>query len=161
MGYYRKDGSINDDFFVDENGQRWFCTGDVGEFHSDGCLQIVGRWPCSVLFQSVCVYVCSCAGLNSIDFFQVLLLNKVVVGRCQQFKWKNILSCHLFAFICLGVVFFSRSQKGPCQIASWRVCVTGQSGVCLKELLSRRQHLCICQQVSYQTSCFWRFLHHT
>ncbi|KAG5263450.1 hypothetical protein AALO_G00264970 [Alosa alosa] len=43
LGYYRKDGSINDDFFVDENGQRWFCTGDVGEIHSDGCLQIVDR----------------------------------------------------------------------------------------------------------------------
>ncbi|XP_063045676.1 long-chain-fatty-acid--CoA ligase 4 [Engraulis encrasicolus] len=43
QGYYRKDGSINDDFFADENGQRWFCTGDVGEIHADGCLQIVDR----------------------------------------------------------------------------------------------------------------------
>ena len=45
MGYYRKDGSLNDDFYVDESGQRWFCTGDVGEVHSDCCLQIVGMWP--------------------------------------------------------------------------------------------------------------------
>ncbi|XP_030620486.1 long-chain-fatty-acid--CoA ligase 4 [Chanos chanos] len=43
MGYYRSEGSNSEDFFVDENGQRWFCTGDVGEVHSDGCLQIVDR----------------------------------------------------------------------------------------------------------------------
>ncbi|KAM7418027.1 hypothetical protein PAMA_017594 [Pampus argenteus] len=41
MGYYRNE-SHNQDFFVDENGQRWFCTGDVGEIYPDGCLQIVG-----------------------------------------------------------------------------------------------------------------------
>ncbi|XP_061089599.1 long-chain-fatty-acid--CoA ligase 4 isoform X1 [Conger conger] len=43
MGYYRSDGSNNEDFFTDEAGQRWFCTGDVGEIHPDGCLQIVDR----------------------------------------------------------------------------------------------------------------------
>uniref|UniRef100_A0A8C9W6K6 long-chain-fatty-acid--CoA ligase n=1 Tax=Scleropages formosus TaxID=113540 RepID=A0A8C9W6K6_SCLFO len=43
VGYYRSDGDINKDFFVDEDGQRWFCTGDVGEIHPDGCLQIVDR----------------------------------------------------------------------------------------------------------------------
>ncbi|KAF3848116.1 hypothetical protein F7725_021144 [Dissostichus mawsoni] len=42
MGYY-KNGSKNDDFFVDESGQRWFCTGDIGEFHKDGCLKIIDR----------------------------------------------------------------------------------------------------------------------
>nr|XP_019967820.1 PREDICTED: long-chain-fatty-acid--CoA ligase 4-like [Paralichthys olivaceus]XP_019967893.1 PREDICTED: long-chain-fatty-acid--CoA ligase 4-like [Paralichthys olivaceus] len=42
MGYYRNE-SNNQDFFVDENGQRWFCTGDVGEVYPDGCLQIVDR----------------------------------------------------------------------------------------------------------------------
>ncbi|MBN3318550.1 ACSL4 ligase, partial [Atractosteus spatula] len=42
MGYYKND-QINEDFFVDENGQRWFCTGDIGEIHADGCLQIVDR----------------------------------------------------------------------------------------------------------------------
>lgn len=42
MGYYRSDCN-NGDFFVDEQGQRWFCTGDVGEIHPDGCLQIVGK----------------------------------------------------------------------------------------------------------------------
>ncbi|XP_015238165.1 PREDICTED: long-chain-fatty-acid--CoA ligase 4-like [Cyprinodon variegatus] len=42
MGYFRQDGN-NQDFFVDEKGQRWFCTGDIGEVYPDGCLQIVDR----------------------------------------------------------------------------------------------------------------------
>lgn len=42
QGYYRHENNEGD-FFVDEKGQRWFCTGDIGEFHPDGCLQIVDR----------------------------------------------------------------------------------------------------------------------
>ncbi|XP_077397918.1 long-chain-fatty-acid--CoA ligase 3a [Festucalex cinctus] len=42
MGYYKNRGDQSD-FFVDENGQRWFCTGDIGEFHGDGCLKIIDR----------------------------------------------------------------------------------------------------------------------
>uniref|UniRef100_A0A8C4SS20 long-chain-fatty-acid--CoA ligase n=2 Tax=Erpetoichthys calabaricus TaxID=27687 RepID=A0A8C4SS20_ERPCA len=42
MGYYKNE-EANKDYFVDEHGQRWFCTGDIGEFHPDGCLQIVDR----------------------------------------------------------------------------------------------------------------------
>lgn len=42
MGYYKFDNMTSDEYFVDENGQRWFCTGDIGEIHPDGCLQIVG-----------------------------------------------------------------------------------------------------------------------
>ncbi|KAA0709304.1 Long-chain-fatty-acid--CoA ligase 4 [Triplophysa tibetana] len=42
MGYYRNDCN-NEDFYIDQNGQRWFCTGDIGEMHPDGCLQIVDR----------------------------------------------------------------------------------------------------------------------
>lgn len=48
MGYYKCENATSEDFFVDENGQRWFCTGDIGEIHPDGCLQIVGmclHWP--------------------------------------------------------------------------------------------------------------------
>lgn len=43
MGYYKNTNKICNDFFVDERGQRWFCTGDIGEFHSDGCLKIIGK----------------------------------------------------------------------------------------------------------------------
>ncbi|XP_034453583.1 long-chain-fatty-acid--CoA ligase 4 [Hippoglossus hippoglossus] len=42
MGYYRNE-SKNQDFFLDDKGQRWFCTGDIGEIYPDGCLQIVDR----------------------------------------------------------------------------------------------------------------------
>ncbi|XP_055053419.2 long-chain-fatty-acid--CoA ligase 3a [Misgurnus anguillicaudatus] len=42
MGYY-KNKKNSEDFFVDENGQRWFCTGDIGEIHGDGCLKIIDR----------------------------------------------------------------------------------------------------------------------
>uniref|UniRef100_A0A8D0ASG7 long-chain-fatty-acid--CoA ligase n=1 Tax=Sander lucioperca TaxID=283035 RepID=A0A8D0ASG7_SANLU len=42
MGYYKNEVK-NQDFFVDENGQRWFCTGDIGEFQEDGCLKIIDR----------------------------------------------------------------------------------------------------------------------
>ncbi|XP_068596966.1 long-chain-fatty-acid--CoA ligase 4 [Brachionichthys hirsutus] len=42
VGYYKNEAN-DEDFYADENGQRWFCTGDVGEIHPDGCLQIVDR----------------------------------------------------------------------------------------------------------------------
>lgn len=43
MGYYKNEAKNQEDFFVDENSQRWFCTGDIGEFHEDGCLKIIGE----------------------------------------------------------------------------------------------------------------------
>ncbi|KAK0134292.1 Long-chain-fatty-acid--CoA ligase 3 [Merluccius polli] len=43
MGYYKKDSENQDDFFVDDCGQRWFCTGDIGEVHRDGSLKIIDR----------------------------------------------------------------------------------------------------------------------
>uniref|UniRef100_A0A3Q3K0F1 long-chain-fatty-acid--CoA ligase n=1 Tax=Monopterus albus TaxID=43700 RepID=A0A3Q3K0F1_MONAL len=43
MGYYKSEAKNSEDFFVDENGQRWFCTGDIGEFDPDGCLKIIDR----------------------------------------------------------------------------------------------------------------------
>ena len=44
MGYFKNEEKTTEEFSIDENGQRWFCTGDIGEFHPDGCLQIIG-WP--------------------------------------------------------------------------------------------------------------------
>ncbi|XP_054598926.2 long-chain-fatty-acid--CoA ligase 3a [Nothobranchius furzeri] len=43
MGYYNSEAKSQEDFSVDENGQRWFYTGDIGEFHEDGCLKIIDR----------------------------------------------------------------------------------------------------------------------
>ncbi|XP_062843409.1 long-chain-fatty-acid--CoA ligase 3b [Trichomycterus rosablanca] len=43
MGYYKNQSKNKDDFFEDKNGQRWFCTGDIGEFHPDGSLKIIDR----------------------------------------------------------------------------------------------------------------------
>lgn len=42
MGYFKNEEKTTEEFSIDENGQRWFCTGDIGEFHPDGCLQIIG-----------------------------------------------------------------------------------------------------------------------
>ncbi|XP_048845160.1 fatty acid CoA ligase Acsl3-like isoform X2 [Brienomyrus brachyistius] len=43
MGYYKNEAKNQEDFFVDAKRQRWFCTGDIGEFHPDGCLKIIDR----------------------------------------------------------------------------------------------------------------------
>ncbi|XP_062832644.1 fatty acid CoA ligase Acsl3 [Anolis carolinensis] len=43
MGYYKNEERTQNDFMVDENGQRWLFTGDIGEFHSDGSLKIIDR----------------------------------------------------------------------------------------------------------------------
>lgn len=41
-GYYKLDDKTAEDFF-DEDGRRWFKTGDIGEFHEDGVLKIIGK----------------------------------------------------------------------------------------------------------------------
>lgn len=43
-GYYKLPGKTGEDFF-EEDGQRWFRTGDVGEVHPDGVLKIIGKSP--------------------------------------------------------------------------------------------------------------------
>lgn len=52
MGYYKNEAKNQEDFFVDENGQRWFCTGDIGEIEEDGCLKIIDRKKDLVKLQS-------------------------------------------------------------------------------------------------------------
>ncbi|XP_055542073.1 long-chain-fatty-acid--CoA ligase 4 isoform X1 [Wyeomyia smithii] len=41
-GYYKLPGKTEEEFF-EEDGQRWFRTGDVGEVHHDGVLKIIDR----------------------------------------------------------------------------------------------------------------------
>lgn len=41
-GYYKLPGKTQEDFY-DEEGKRWFKTGDIGEFHADGVLKIIGE----------------------------------------------------------------------------------------------------------------------
>lgn len=42
-GYYKLQSKTDEDFF-EEDGRRWFKTGDIGEFHPDGVLKIIGKW---------------------------------------------------------------------------------------------------------------------
>ncbi|CAG9799773.1 unnamed protein product [Chironomus riparius] len=41
-GYYKNNELTKENFF-EENGRRWFKTGDVGEMHADGVLKIIDR----------------------------------------------------------------------------------------------------------------------
>ncbi|XP_057672169.1 long-chain-fatty-acid--CoA ligase 4-like isoform X2 [Diorhabda carinulata] len=50
-GYYKNFEKTNEDFF-EENGVRWFRTGDIGEFDSDGSLRIIDRNKDLVKLQS-------------------------------------------------------------------------------------------------------------
>ncbi|KAJ1088657.1 hypothetical protein NDU88_001813 [Pleurodeles waltl] len=43
MGYYKNEEKTKEDFSESPNGERWFSTGDIGEFHPDGCLKIIDR----------------------------------------------------------------------------------------------------------------------
>lgn len=42
QGYFKLEEKTAEDFF-DEDGRRWFKTGDIGEFHEDGVLKIIGE----------------------------------------------------------------------------------------------------------------------
>ncbi|KAK4481293.1 hypothetical protein RD792_012178 [Penstemon davidsonii] len=43
LGYFKNEEKTNEVYKVDERGMRWFYTGDVGQFHADGCLEIIDR----------------------------------------------------------------------------------------------------------------------
>lgn len=53
VGYYKLPGKTAEEFF-DDNGRRWFRTGDVGEIHPDGSLKIIGKFQ--VLRSRAAVY---------------------------------------------------------------------------------------------------------
>ncbi|MED6106627.1 Long chain acyl-CoA synthetase 8 [Stylosanthes scabra] len=42
-GYFKNQEKTNEVYKVDENGLRWFYTGDIGQIHPDGCLEIIDR----------------------------------------------------------------------------------------------------------------------
>ncbi|KAL3624630.1 Long chain acyl-CoA synthetase 8 [Castilleja foliolosa] len=42
-GYFNNDAKTEEVYKVDETGMHWFYTGDIGKFHSDGCLEIIDR----------------------------------------------------------------------------------------------------------------------
>ena len=39
VGYYKQPGKTKEDFY-EEDGKRWFRTGDIGQFHTEGVLQV-------------------------------------------------------------------------------------------------------------------------
>ncbi|KAF9608409.1 hypothetical protein IFM89_009775 [Coptis chinensis] len=43
VGYFKNEEKTKEVYKVDERGMRWFYTGDIGRFHSDGCLEIIDR----------------------------------------------------------------------------------------------------------------------
>ncbi|KAH7283970.1 hypothetical protein KP509_34G033300 [Ceratopteris richardii] len=42
-GYFKNQAKTDEVYKVDETGMRWFYTGDIGQFHPDGCLEIIDR----------------------------------------------------------------------------------------------------------------------
>lgn len=42
-GYFKNEAKTNEVYKVDEHGTRWFYTGDIGQIHPDGCLEIIDR----------------------------------------------------------------------------------------------------------------------
>ena len=63
MGYFKNPEKTAEDFYVDEDGKRWFKTGDIGQIEHDGCLRIVG-WL-KFLFQFVGLNELSLSRLKS------------------------------------------------------------------------------------------------
>ena len=41
LGYFKQPEKTAADF-IEFDGMRWFCSGDIGQWHSDGCLEIIG-----------------------------------------------------------------------------------------------------------------------
>ncbi|XP_050211646.1 long chain acyl-CoA synthetase 9, chloroplastic [Mercurialis annua] len=43
LGYFKNEEKTKEVYKVDEKGMKWFYTGDIGQFHADGCLEIIDR----------------------------------------------------------------------------------------------------------------------
>ncbi len=42
LGYFKSPEKTAEEFY-EEDGRRWFRTGDIGEVHPDGVLKLIGR----------------------------------------------------------------------------------------------------------------------
>ena len=42
MGYFCRENDTAQDFYTDSTGMRWFKSGDIGQWHEDGALEIIG-----------------------------------------------------------------------------------------------------------------------
>ena len=42
-GYYNNEAKSKEEFFTDDEGRRWFKTGDIGQFEADGTMRIIDR----------------------------------------------------------------------------------------------------------------------
>ncbi|XP_041014783.1 long chain acyl-CoA synthetase 9, chloroplastic-like isoform X1 [Juglans microcarpa x Juglans regia] len=43
VGYFKNEEKTKELYKVDERGMKWYYTGDIGQFHADGCLEIIDR----------------------------------------------------------------------------------------------------------------------
>ncbi|XP_076811732.1 long-chain-fatty-acid--CoA ligase 4-like [Clavelina lepadiformis] len=43
QGYFKKPEKTSEEFYVDDDGQRWFKTGDIGQIDDDGAIRIIDR----------------------------------------------------------------------------------------------------------------------
>mmetsp|Transcript_8497 Transcript_8497/g.10006 ORF Transcript_8497/g.10006 Transcript_8497/m.10006 type:complete len:285 (+) Transcript_8497:480-1334(+) len=43
LGYFKNPEKTAESYYTDDEGRRWFKTGDIGEFHPDGVLQLIDR----------------------------------------------------------------------------------------------------------------------
>ena len=42
-GYYNNEDKTKEEFYTDDEGRRWFKTGDIGQFETDGTMRIIDR----------------------------------------------------------------------------------------------------------------------
>lgn len=61
IGYYKNEEKTKEDF-ITLNGKRWFASGDIGEFRSDGSICIIGK-----------IFLEGGGEINVINFFKILL----------------------------------------------------------------------------------------
>lgn len=56
LGYYKNSEKTAEDFHS-VRGQRWFATGDIGQFEPDGSLRIIGKFLGFVTAGMFCLWI--------------------------------------------------------------------------------------------------------